>query len=769
MLKTIRANIILLIVLMLFVSLCGLGLFTYKYYRDETELTTKYYVALTELEAKKIDVEILRTEKNARDLALMGELYYKFEKDRNVAIETMREVFENYPKSLGGGIWFKPHLMFPNERLSCIYTFRNKNNQIVVDKAYETEEYNYLNQNWYKEIAPNITRDDNVEWSLPYYEKEGGGTRIITAGAGIFDQNKNIIGISTVDWAIDNVIKSLETLDNVPKGSFTLFANPKKDYIIATTDPYLNGKDLTGKSLKNIPWYSNNLKEIRYLPLYHNVIYVPFEKKLENDMELVVCIPMLELYKDVLKTVSLLASLMILICSLLGCLLYNGLKNHLLKPIDKLIYIANKISKGENDIEIKIEKPEEFAKLASTFDKMTKDIKTITKEREKINSELAIAKSIQMSSLPAIFPPFPDKEEFDIYASMVAAKEVGGDFYDFYFIDDNHFMFLIADVSGKGIPAALFMMTAKTIINNVSQTVQNPKILIQEINKKICSNNKHGLFITMFVGIIDVTSGKMYCINCGHNPPLIRRNGGNFEYLDIDSNYILGVIEDAEFSIYETQLNPGDVVYTYTDGVTEALNSNEEMFGEERLLYSVNSLKDKGIQDITKYVNSEVKTFSGDVPQSDDITMLIFKYNGVRSDNDNIMTFKDLASKENYQNFYPWIQTVCKKWGFSENTINAIEMCAEEIYANIEFYAYNGEAGEFEFAIKNNSDSVELKFTDSGKEYNPLEKPDPDITLPPEERPLGGLGIFMVKQMSDSISYHRIDDKNILMFTILKT
>jgi sigma-B regulation protein RsbU (phosphoserine phosphatase) len=317
---------------------------------------------------------------------------------------------------------------------------------------------------------------------------------------------------------------------------------------------------------------------------------------------------------------------LLLIGILIPSLLYFGFKKYIINPIDKLTDIAHKISNGE-DVEIKLEKPEEFAQLASTFNSMTSDIKSITKERAKINSELSIAKSIQASSLPNVFPPFPERTDFDIFASMTPAKEVGGDFYDFYFTDDKNFMFLIADVSGKGVPSALFMMTAKTLINNMSLVGYEPKQLIETINKKLCETNKQGFLVTMLAGIINLETGKLSLINCGHNPPLIKRKNGEYEYLRLNSNIVLGVIDDAEFEIYETQFNEGDIIFTYTDGITEALNDKEELFGESRLLTCLNKIKDENdTKNILNSIKQDINEFTNSAPQSDDITMLIFKY-----------------------------------------------------------------------------------------------------------------------------------------------
>ena len=383
---------------------------------------------------------------------------------------------------------------------------------------------------------------------------------------------------------------SLYKSGKVINNSFALFGNTDYDYIIATTDPYLDGDKLVGHSLKEIPWYASNLYEITYIT-YNGKKYVPFVKKMKNGMELIICIPKTEMFRDVDRFYLYIVLIMLFIGFMVPIILYYSMNRYLIRPIDKLTNIANKIGKGE-DIEIKVEKPEEFAQLASTFDKMTKDIKTVSQEQAKINSELSVAKSIQTSSLPNKFPPFPERTEFDIFASMDAAKEVGGDFYDFFFLNENEFMFLIADVSGKGVPAALFMMNVKSLINNVSQIGYTPKQLIQTINKKICETNQQGLFVTMLACIININTGKMSVINCGHNPPLIKRNGGKYEFLKLVSNLPLGIFEDADFELYETTMEPEDIIYTYTDGVTEATNANEEMLGEERLCNHLNTVAD---------------------------------------------------------------------------------------------------------------------------------------------------------------------------------
>lgn len=758
MFHTIKSKIVIITITLLFFILLVLSSFTYIVYLYEKELiVSSCSIAISAL-VQDINKEVINIENNAKDLALLGEQYYYFHKNKKSLDSSVIKIFENYPNSLGGGIWFKPFYIDKFKKNFCIYAFRNENNNIIIDNNFETEDYNYLEQGWYKEITSVIQDVHNIEWSTPYYEKFGSNTLMITAGSGMYDDSGSLIGISTVDWKISKILEDIKKLKPTPN-SFALFANAQKDYIMISTDPYLNNDVLLGKSLKNIPWYNGKLKRLRYIT-YHNKKYVPYVKALDNGMVIVVCVPKTELFYFLVKEMTILFLFLVSLTLLVSGYLYYGLNKNIIKPINKLISIANKISNGEEKIEIKLEKPQEFAKLASVYDQMTKEIRIREKEKEHLITELSVAKSIQESSLPNKFPPFPNIKEFDIFASMTPARDVGGDFYDFYFIDQNKFMFLIGDVSGKGIPAALFMMRVKTLINNWSQQNLKPKEFIKEINNKICSNNKNGFFVTMFAGIIDLTTGNLSCINCGHNPPIIKHEN-SFSFMKLNPNIILGAFDDADFEIYETKLNPSDIILLYTDGVTEALNENNELFGEQRLLKCMNS-DVTDVKEIIENVQNNISLHIGKIPQSDDITLLAFKYNGEKQDNN---MFKCDAKIENYKDFYTWLNAKLKSFDLPVLFINKVDMCAEEIFANITFYAYPDSDGKLEVLLEKEDNTLVMKFIDSGLEYNPLEKEDPDITLPPEERPLGGLGIFMVKQMADDIEYKRLDGQNVLKIT----
>ena len=774
--NTVKSKIILISALMLIILSVLLSAFAYIYMRSgKTLLLTGYSYHISNF-AEEINKDIISIENNAKDLALQGEMFNHIDKNRDMALFTTINIFNNYPDSLGGGIWFEPNIIDPVKRLYCIYVYRNKNNEVVPDEQFETEAYDYLNKSWYKEIFPYVNKEDNIEWSRPYYEKEGSNTLMVTAGAGIYDKGK-LIGISTVDWEISSIINAISKMKPT-ENSFALFGDKTHNTIIASTDPYFENSSLLGKPLNTLPWYNENLKQITYFT-YHGKKFIPYVKNLDNGMLLIICIPKQELFRVLIQHVVIVFALFMLAGVFISILLYTGLKKYIDKPIKKLTELAHEIGNGNLNTEIKIEKPLEFAQLAETFNNMTKDIKAITKERQSIESELSLAKEIQASSIPNVFPPFPERTEFDIFAGMEPAKEVGGDFYDFYFIDDKNLMFLIADVSGKGVPAALFMMTTKTLINYIAQSGLSPKEMIETVNRKICENNKRGFFITMFAGIVDVETGKASFINCGHNPPLIRHENGDYRYLEIDSNIVLGVFDSAEYNIFEGYLNPGDTICVYTDGITEAINVYDEQFGEDRLLETINTFKDEDVKTIQLGIKSKVKEFAEGVAQSDDMTMVTFRYNGknnsadedspvaaVIEDGGNLGVYKNFATKENYREFSSWLSNIIVLWNLGSEPTNKLQLVCEELYTNIFSYAYPDKEGYVEVILKKEDNSLTCIFRDWGIPYNPLERPDPDVTLPPETRDCGGLGIYLVKNSVDEISYEYTDNSNVLTMTI---
>lgn len=266
-----------------------------------------------------------------------------------------------------------------------------------------------------------------------------------------------------------------------------------------------------------------------------------------------------------------------------------------------------------------------IAELAREIDEYTEENIKLAGEKERVETELDMAKTIQESQLPSTFPAFPDRTEFDIYASMTPAKEVGGDFYDFFFVDDDHIALVIADVSDKGVPAALFMMMSRILINNFATMGLEPHEIIERTNEKLCENNEQKMFVTVWLGILEISTGKITAVNAGHEYPVIRQPGGSFEVFRDKHCPIVGGMEDIPYKQYEITLHKGGTLFVYTDGVPEATNSDNKMFGLERLTQSLNEQADASPKELLTKVRSDVDKFVGDAPQFDDLTMLAIK------------------------------------------------------------------------------------------------------------------------------------------------
>ena len=254
------------------------------------------------------------------------------------------------------------------------------------------------------------------------------------------------------------------------------------------------------------------------------------------------------------------------------------------------------------------------------------ELSAVTAEKERIGAELDVAKHIQASMLPCIFPAFPNRPEIDIYATMEPAKEVGGDFYDFFMVDDTHLAIVMADVSGKGVPAALFMVIGKTLIKDHTTSGRDLGKVFTEVNRLLCESNSEELFITAFEGVLDLVTGEFVYVNAGHEMPFISKSGSNFEPYKIRAGFVLAGMDGMKYKAGSMQLEPGDKIFQYTDGVTEATNADNQLYGMERLGIILNKVKDMSPQAILPAVKQDIDAFVGEADQFDDITMLCLEY-----------------------------------------------------------------------------------------------------------------------------------------------
>lgn len=451
--------------------------------------------------------------------------------------------------------------------------------------------------------------------------------------------------------------------------------------------------------------------------------------------------------------------------------LYLTLSKVFINPLNRLNHATKNIVsnlESENDIQIDISTNDEIEELASSFNQMYIEVKdyiqrlaSITAEKERIGAELNVATQIQADMLPCIFPAFPERHEFDIYATMTPAKEVGGDFYDFFLIDDDHLALVIADVSGKGVPAALFMVISKTLIKNQALMGQGPKDILMKVNNQLCENNEAEMFVTVWLGILEISTGKLTAANAGHEYPAIKRAGGSFELLRDKHGFVLAGMENAKYREYEILLNKGDTVFVYTDGVAEATDSQNQLYGTERMIDALNRNNNSEPQQLISDVYADIDRFVGEAMQFDDITMLAINYKGSDSAGKNL---KLPATVENWDKVYEFIEETLDDFGCQQKEKMKLLIASEEIYVNIANYAYQDIIGEAEIVLTcdEQAKSVMITFIDSGVPYNPLEKEDADVTLSAEERQIGGLGILMVKKSMDDVKYRYSNGFNML-------
>ena len=323
------------------------------------------------------------------------------------------------------------------------------------------------------------------------------------------------------------------------------------------------------------------------------------------------------------------------------CLLAIGaallIASKVVRPIEHMTKRVNALSGSDGVFEMEPiyrtkDEIEVLAESFATLSKRTRDyitqITQITAEKERISTELSLATKIQASMLPSIFPPYPERPEFDLFASMDPAKEVGGDFYDFFLVDDDHLCVVIADVSGKGVPAALFMMASKIILQSCAMLGQQPAEILTKTNEAICSNNPESMFVTAWVGILEISTGKLTAANAGHEYPILKAPNGDFEVYKDRHGLVIGGMAGLRYRQYELTMEPGSKLFLYTDGVPEATDAKQQLFGLDRTVAALNEAKNETPRQTLKTVRRKVDEFVEDAEQFDDLTMLCLEYKG---------------------------------------------------------------------------------------------------------------------------------------------
>ncbi|KWT76847.1 SpoIIE family protein phosphatase [Candidatus Magnetominusculus xianensis] len=557
----------------------------------------------------------------------------------------LRQIVEHNHEIYGATLAYAPHTIDKDLQHYAPYYYRK--DDTIVYKLLGGEKDNYLNQDWYQipmELGKPI-------WSEPYFDPDA---EIFEATYSVpFREDaagERFIGVSATDVDLNWLHDTVATVKMFKTGyaflisrNGTIVTHPDKKLImnesifsIAETRQDKNLRDI-GKAMirgetgfKQIDGFGlNNGNKPQKLWLF----YMPLKSE---GWSLGLIVPDDELLADIIavhKTMSIMPVAGLLILSIF----IASISISITRPLRRLAAATKDIARGNLDIEMPhAMNKDEVGELTNSFIYMKtalkeyiRELTEATRAKEQIQSELKIAHDIQMSFLQKLFPPFPDRTELDLFAAIMPAKEVGGDFYDFFFIDDTHLCFIIADVSGKGVPASLFMAMTMTLLKAQTIVGLSPDEIVFNVNGKLAKDNNVNMFVTVFYGILDTETGVVEFANGGHNPPMLYKKT-TAELIPLEcGGIVVGILEDGiTFDKGVITMQSGDFILMYTDGVTEAINEKDEEFGEERLNRLILENHDKPIKEFVELINAELKKFTGEQPQFDDITLMILKYEG---------------------------------------------------------------------------------------------------------------------------------------------
>lgn len=390
-----------------------------------------------------------------------------------------------------------------------------------------------------------------------------------------------------------------------------------------------------------------------------------------------------------------------------------------------------------------------------------KELGEITIVKERMENELEIAKGIQMSMIPKIFPSYPERGDIDIFASIVPAKEVGGDLFDFFIMDEKLY-FCIGDVSGKGVPASLVMAVTRSLFRTLAAHEKSPGRIVTAMNESMSDMNESTMFVTFFCGVLDMKTGHLRYCNAGHNAPVLLNTAKT--PLPVVSNVPLGIVAGTAFQEQETDLKYDDTLFLYTDGVTEAENAKHELFGEERMINALSELK--GSKAHLEEMQKAISDFVGNAPQSDDITMLFIHYLNEETPDTSerhLLIHNDIQQIPQLADF---VETIAEEKHLDHSLTLSLNLALEEAVTNVIMYAYpEGTDGLVDIEAIIREHSLSFVISDSGQPFDPTAQPDADVSQSIENRQVGGLGIYLVRSIMDNVSYERNGGKNILSMT----
>lgn len=670
---------------------------------------------------------------------------------QGVSVAFEPQVYPNYKKG------FAPYIMIDSKGKETESNLSNK--------------YNYWKRYWYIETM----RTGKSYWTYPFIEANG--TIVCTYCIPLISPKGEKLGVFAFDLSLEQLGKHLQDIKPYPTSMLTILDSHFNYVVHPDSSMLLKPNKAAQYDKAKFDIQNNTLLDIKNHKRGHGEIEIDGDSKF--------------LYYATIKTLDWTVTLTcdkdeitadigpilnrMLILSLLGiiglailCLVFM---RRFLCPIKEYSKAALQIAKGDFHTHLpKMHDHNELWALGNSLDLMQQsleqyinELKVTTQEKGRIESELRIASEIQMSMVPKTFPPFPDRDDIDLYGILIPAKEVGGDLYDFFLRDEKLF-FCIGDVSGKGVPASLLMAVTRSLLRMIAAQESHPDKIVTSINNSMTEMNESNMFVTLFVGVLDLPTGRFRYCNAGHDAPiLLKKDAQDVEKLKVKPNLPVGIMPDMKFVPQETTITQGTSIFMYTDGLNEAENESHQLLGEEKVMSELQKTIHMNSKQRIEHMLDCVHQHANHAEQSDDLTMLNIKYKRQQRDTKyycKLLLRNDIKDVPKIATF---MDDLVGKTGIDQGLACSLNLALEEAIVNVMNYAYPKEqTGDIYLEVYANDARLKFIITDQGSPFDPTTAAMPDITAELEDRPIGGLGIFLVRKLMDSVNYERVNGENIL-------
>ncbi|MFA6293703.1 MAG: SpoIIE family protein phosphatase [Victivallales bacterium] len=710
---------------------------------------------------------------------------------REESTEIIRNTLERNPNIFGMAITLSEK-QIPHSDFNTLYGWRETANAIqVLGRDSAAQDYQ---QDWFY-LPFHLQRP---VWTEPYYDTDA-KTLMVTYSFPVL-RSGEVIAVVTCDLSLKWLHKLLDTLP-LGKGGMAILYSQRGTYISNPIRAYeMTETVFSVAEAQTDPEMSSSLHQLGLDIMSGQPGFRTFKHPIDNQTAFIHYRPvpatgwvlgLIQPRKQVLtplvrlNEISALVGLAGLALLLIPAL---GIAWSVTRPLQRLAVAANQLAAGNFDAPLPaVNSKDEVARLTGAFEQMRRDLRkyiadltATTAAKERISGELSAAREIQMSIVPKLFPPFPNRPEIDLYAILIPAREVGGDLYDFMLLDEDHLYLAIGDVSGKGVPASLLMAVGKTLLKSTMQTVRDPARAMTQVNSELSEDNESCMFITMFCGILNIKTGSLIYANAGHNPPFLTRKEGAIRRLDNPPGPALAVVPGAIYQDHSIQLDDKDLLILYTDGVTEAMNPSNIMFDEEGLLEHIRSEGHQSAKLFLQNLGRKVHEHAAGAEQSDDITALAVRYRAAPAEtesqrqsglthgrrSDASLSLRNRL--EELGSVPTWIDEQIRALALPPSLAMDLNLVLEEWIVNVISYSY-ADKSEHTIAVRlwRDNDELRLEIEDDGRPFDPTAQADVDTAMPLEHRKIGGLGIHFIRKTMDRFTYRRENDRNIV--TLVKT